>query len=355
MKWLAGLIGGAIAAIVASLVSLPLTSPDDLIMNTATVTIAALVTGLAAGALWQALEAREGGQLWYWGILAAGFGLSVLAAIAFEQQLEGSIEFMLPLAAIIFGITAIVPPALAQVELANQAQLAGSGVALVAALGLGFGLAGMGDEPSGELELPEASNEPTPSGTTSASTDGPGDSATLTADDVAGVVYVVVPEESEMTYTVNEKLATLPTNSDAVGTTNAISGEVLLDGTTTITADGSTFESNQERRDNAIRDRVFGSDPTITFTADQLSLPTEYTPGTEYTTNLTGQVTIVGVTQPLPFEITARLDADGTLNVVGTTDFTWDVFNITPPNAAGIVEVADNVHIEVLIVARPAA
>jgi polyisoprenoid-binding protein YceI len=165
-------------------------------------------------------------------------------------------------------------------------------------------------------------------------------------------VYVVAPDESKMTYTVNEKLANLPSNSDAVGSTNALGGEVRLDGTTTITADGSTFESNQDRRDNAVRQRVFASDPTITFTADQLSLPAEYTPGSEYTTALTGQVTIVGVTQPLQFEITARLDADGTLNVVGTTDFTWDTFNIEPPNVAGIVQVGDNVHIEVLIVAR---
>ena len=48
---LAGMGAGAIGAIVASLVSLPLASPDEVIANTLSVTVVSLLIGLAGGAL----------------------------------------------------------------------------------------------------------------------------------------------------------------------------------------------------------------------------------------------------------------------------------------------------------------
>jgi hypothetical protein len=49
-KWLVGIIPAAIATIVAALVSLPLKSPDDAILNSGTVTTGGLIAGLAVGA-----------------------------------------------------------------------------------------------------------------------------------------------------------------------------------------------------------------------------------------------------------------------------------------------------------------
>lgn len=74
-------------------------------------------------------------------------------------------------------------------------------------------------------------------------------------------------------------------------------------------------------------------------------------PGTTITRTLSGRATIRGVERPLIFNIEARLEG-GTLQVLGRTDFTWADFEITPPNIPGIVQVEDNVHIEVLVVAR---
>ena len=48
----AGMAAGAVAAVVASLVSLPLRSPDDVFANTASVTVGALLAGLFAGYAW---------------------------------------------------------------------------------------------------------------------------------------------------------------------------------------------------------------------------------------------------------------------------------------------------------------
>ena len=47
-----GLIAGSIAAMVATLVSLPLRSPSDAILNSATVAVGVLTVGLVAGMAW---------------------------------------------------------------------------------------------------------------------------------------------------------------------------------------------------------------------------------------------------------------------------------------------------------------
>ena len=63
-----GLLSGAIAAIVASLLSLPLHSPDDAFFNTASVTIGALLVGVSAA---KALALT-------WDVHAAAYGQSAL-------------------------------------------------------------------------------------------------------------------------------------------------------------------------------------------------------------------------------------------------------------------------------------
>jgi polyisoprenoid-binding protein YceI len=347
MKWLYGLVGGGIAAIVASLVSLPLDSPDDAIFNTATVTICALAVGLFEGVLWQVASLRGRALPLYIAGSVAAFALAVVAVFLFEVALEGSIAFALPLAAIVFVIAAAVPPLVDALDLSRAVQLGGAGISVVAALAIGIGLSGMGDEESGRLELPDANPTDAPA-VASTGTPSEGGEA-LTAADVAGVVYVV-SDGSELTYTVREKLASLPASSDAVGRTNTLSGQVTLDGTSEVTVDLTTLTSNQDRRDNRVRE-MFAGDPIAQVTFDNLTLPESYVPGTEYTGTATGTATISGVQEPLTFEIEARLQGEE-LHVVGRTDFTWDDFQLTPPNFPGFVQVEDNVHIEVLVIAR---
>jgi polyisoprenoid-binding protein YceI len=209
----------------------------------------------------------------------------------------------------------------------------------VAALAISVGLSGQGDAESGELSLPE----PSPASTSVAA---------LGPQDVTGVTFTVVPGESELTYTVREKLANLPASSNAVGRTAELSGAVHLDGSPTqVSVDLSTLESDQSRRDNRVRD-IFQSDPVAEFTISDLGeLPAEYVPGETVTSSVTGSATVRGVEHLLTFAIEARMEGD-TLLVLGTTDFTWVDFEIDPPNIGGFVQVEDNVHIEVLVVAK---
>ena len=67
-----GIMAGSIAATVAALVSLPLRSPVDNVFNTATVALASLLVGVAAGLLWDKLAGNQRRLAFYAGALAVG-------------------------------------------------------------------------------------------------------------------------------------------------------------------------------------------------------------------------------------------------------------------------------------------
>lgn len=354
MKWLNGLVAGGLAAIITALVSLPLHSPDGAIYNSGTVAIATLAFGIAAGVLWAALESRRNRLPIYLGAAGAALIGGIIFAAVSEQLLSGAFKFMLPLEIIAFVIAIPVPPLVSLVSLPNRWQLAGAPLCLIAGLAIGLGFAGMGDAESGKLTLPPVQSTATSASTASVSnTPAATSSGTLTPADVAGKTFTVSSAGSKLTYTVREKLANLPSESDAVGSTRSITGAIHLDGSSTISVDLSTLASDQSRRDNYIRQNLFSTDPVATFTVDNLTLPDSYTIGDTVTQTVAGTATIRGVSGPMTFQVEANFDGT-TLQVHGTTDFTWADFNIPPPNNQ-IVTVRDNVHIEILVVAREGA
>ena len=172
--------------------------------------------------------------------------------------------------------------------------------------------------------------------------------------EVEGVTFVV-GMGSEATFTVNEKLASLPLPNDAVMRTEALAGEVHFDGRpSVITIDLHQLSSDQARRDRFVRERMFPNDPIATFTLpDAGPLPGEFTSGETAAGEITGELEIKGFRAPITFEIEARDDGD-VIYILGRTIFTWAQLEIPPPNLS-FVQVQDEVHVEILIAARPAA
>lgn len=368
---LAGLAAGAVAAIVAALVSLPLRSPDDAFLNSASVTLAALLVGLMVGLFWWAIRGRV---VPYAGVLLAVFVVAALGAILAEVlpdvQLSNAVGFIVPLAALVLGLSGLLTPLLSR---ASLAAILGGPVLAIVALGIGLGLAGQGDAQSGKLALPTA-RPANSGGATAAQTTAPAGQSQSTAisgqgataapaaadgtirpQDVAGATYVVAAGESKATYTIREKLAQLPLPSNAVGSTTQLTGNVYLDGRPSqITADLTSLQSDQRQRDNFIKTNPSGPNlnryPTAEYTVT-VNLPANWRQGETVKQTVTGTMKIRGVEKPLTFTVEARMDGN-TLNVLGTTDFTWADFNIPPPNIGGFVQVEDNVHLEVLLVAK---
>ena len=361
----AGLAAGAVAALVASLVSLPLRSPDDAFFNTASVTIGALLTGLAGGLAWWAVRRRGASWRVFVAGMAATFTVVAAAALVSEAlpnaPLEGLARFVLPLAAIIFGVVAALTPFLYRAGL-SAGLLASAGT--VAALGLGIVLAGRGDAESGTLALPSAPAPPpaarsepqapaaSPAVGAASEAGSPRDGLLRRAD-VAGLAFGVVPGESAATYTVREKLARLPLPSEAVGRTTQVSGTIYLDGRPSrVTVDLRTLQSDQPRRDDYIRTNPNGPQlnryPFAEFTvANLVDLPAEYRPGETVTGSVTGTMEIREVGRPLTFPVTARLQANA-LYFTAPTKITSATFPIRPPTIAGVSRVEASVRATVL-------
>ena len=160
---------------------------------------------------------------------------------------------------------------------------------------------------------------------------------------------------SEATFTVEEKLASLPLPNDAVVRTTALTGQVHFDGrSSVIEIDLHAMESDQPRRDRYIRERMFPNDPVAIFTLpDATPLPAGFADGEEITTEITGTLEIRGVEAPVTFQVEARDDGD-VVHILGRTTFVWSDFEIPVPNVGTFVRVTDEVTVEILISARPA-
>ena len=156
-----GVIAGSIASLVAVLVSLPLRSPDDALLNSATVMVATVIAGVVAGLLWRALANRARRWLIFAVLWALGFVLAVLFAVAGETQLDRMVSFSVPLAAIVFPLIGVLTVILARWGIASRWWVRAA--VLVIAIGIGVGLSGRGDEKSGRLELPPRASVSIPS------------------------------------------------------------------------------------------------------------------------------------------------------------------------------------------------
>jgi len=176
--------------------------------------------------------------------------------------------------------------------------------------------------------------------------------------------YTIVPSESQVIYRVGETLFREGNRYNlAVGVTNAVKGEILVDRTNprnsrigTITVDISTFRTDNPRRDNAIRERWLESArfPIAEFRPTTIQgLPSAYTEGREVTLQVTGDLKIRDVTRPTTFSVTVKLEGDrltGTATgMIRMTDFGFD-----PPSILGILRAENEVEIEFRFVARRA-
>ena len=197
---------------------------------------------------------------------------------------------------------------------------------------------GSGDAPTPEstpTPLPTATPEPAPT------------------EAGAGPDSFIVGEGSQITFTVEEELNFSPVRFDAVISGTGLSGFANLDGSPSeIALDLHSLESDQSFRDRYIRQRMFPNTPTATVIVDDLpDLPQSFFEGEETSGTLDGSLQIGDTVTPLTFDVTARHDGD-VINVLGKTTFTWDGLGLSTPIAGPVVFLADEVRVQVLIIAH---
>ncbi|MDE2717499.1 MAG: YceI family protein, partial [Chloroflexota bacterium] len=163
----------------------------------------------------------------------------------------------------------------------------------------------------------------------------------------------IIGEGSKITFTVEEELRGSPVRFDAVMSSTGLSGTANLGPQpSVVTLDLHSLTSDQSFRDRYVRDRMFPNTPEAVVTVKDLpDLPQSFFEGAEFTGQLEGSLQIGETATPLVFDVTARHDGD-VINVLGLTTFTWEQLGIVTPTARSVVYLADEVRVQVLLVAH---
>jgi polyisoprenoid-binding protein YceI len=174
----------------------------------------------------------------------------------------------------------------------------------------------------------------------------------------APAVYTVNGEESTASYTAQEELASVGA-AEAVGTTNAIIGSILLDennvplACSNFAVDMRTMESDESKRDNYLRENVLESEtyPYATFVVAYVTGAEEgLQEGETATVQLVGDLTIHGVTKTVTWDAEVMLEGES-ITGTATTTFLIADYGMEKPIVGQVVSIEDEIVLNVEITA----
>jgi polyisoprenoid-binding protein YceI len=158
-------------------------------------------------------------------------------------------------------------------------------------------------------------------------------------------------------YKVQEQLAGVNFPSQAVGTTDAVTGSIVInpDGSfapeSKISVDLTKLHSDQSMRDGYVRGRVLETDtyPTLEFVPKRaigLPSPLPSGMGAQAGFQLVGDMTVHGVTKEVTWTIVATF-ANDAVDGRATTTTDFATFNMTKPSLARLLSVDDKIELEI--------
>ena len=156
------------------------------------------------------------------------------------------------------------------------------------------------------------------------------------ASDVSGIWKATT--KSTLGYRVKEVLGGL--DAEAVGRTNQVTGELVIEASrvmaATFSVDVGTITSDSSKRDNQFTGNIMDvstyptADFVLTTPIDFGSIPL---PGFQLTATATGDLTLHGVTRSVTFEVTTEY-ASNVIGVLGSIDITFADYGIANPSNA---------------------
>ena len=143
-------------------------------------------------------------------------------------------------------------------------------------------------------------------------------------------------------------------DTEGVGRTSDVTGSLVIANNEVTSAefsvDMTTIKSDSSRRDRQVNNRILDTAtfPTATFALnDPIALTPEALTGSDFTANITGTLTLRGVTKTVPVALTARL-VDNVIEVNGSIEIVFAEWQIPDPSVSAIV-VEDRGLLEFLI------
>lgn len=155
----------------------------------------------------------------------------------------------------------------------------------------------------------------------------------------------------EARYRVREQLVQVGI-ADAVGTTQAVKGQVALQGTRAtgeFVVDLRELRSDQQRRDNYLRQNTLQTDrfPTATFRPKEVKgLPSPLPQRGRLPVQVVGDLTIRDVTQEVVWEGEAEFSGEE-IRVWLKTEFPFERFQLTPPRVPILLSLENRIRLEV--------
>ncbi|HEV2126374.1 MAG TPA: YceI family protein [Chloroflexota bacterium] len=175
------------------------------------------------------------------------------------------------------------------------------------------------------------------------------------------VVFQILPQQSQAIFRVREQLAGRELPNDAVGTTNAVTGQLALrqDGTVVsdaskITVDLRELKTDESRRDNFIKQNTLQTAqfPLAEFVPTRAEgVPSPLPTSGEYNFRLIGTMTMHGQQKETAWDVRAKRDGEQ-LAGTATTAVKFGDFGMTPPRVPLVLSIVDEIRLEVNLVAR---
>jgi len=175
-------------------------------------------------------------------------------------------------------------------------------------------------------------------------------------------LFRIVSEDSEVRFLIDEELFGDPVQ--VVGRTNQVAGDIVVDFTNpalsqvgTIRINMRTLATDNEFRNNALRARILQSSQDeyefSDFVPTEITgLPASVTSGQAFTFQLTGDLTVRGVTRSVTFEVTLTPVSETRLEGLAVAQVLYTDFNLSIPNAPGVANISEEVGLEIQFLAE---
>jgi polyisoprenoid-binding protein YceI len=224
-------------------------------------------------------------------------------------------------------------------------------------------------KPSGPAAIADATLPPVPSSTAAAvASASASDAASAPGSSGASAIegtWNVDPSigsfsdftSSFVGYRVQEELGSIGANT-AVGRTPDVTGSMTISGTqvtaATMTADLTTLQSDDDRRDGQLRRQGLetGTFPTATFTlSSPIDLGGVPADNKELTLTAKGQLMLHGQTKDVELPLKARL-SNGVITVAGSLAIVFADYGIEKPRSFAVLSIADQGTMELQLFFR---
>lgn len=177
-------------------------------------------------------------------------------------------------------------------------------------------------------------------------------------------LFHIAPEESEVRFIVDETLLGNP--KTVIGSTNQVAGDLLVDFQNpanseigAIRVNLRTLRTDNEFRNRALRGQILQADQAdfefAEFTPTALlGLPERVTFGAPASFQISGRLTVHGVTREVTFEAMLTPASDTRIEGNAQATVRYQDFGMAIPEAPGVANVSDEVRLEIDFVAHAA-